>query len=232
MIISGERRYRASLKEGREEIPVRVIEADDGLVEELALLENIQRQDLNIIEEARAYQALLSRGYTKEDLAKKLGFKQQWRIDERTSLLNLTPGFQQMVVKGTLGHSQAFEMSRVGAVQQETIFRKLQTGDLGSYNKLRAFVDGLITCQKQESIFSFQLVSMEERTAIQEFETLLKNVERFLSTVQENGKYGHFKKAVFHSPVSAERIDLVIQNLMKLRKAVLEGAGVKTAMEG
>jgi ParB family chromosome partitioning protein len=231
MIVSGERRYRASMKAGLTDIPARVVEADDALVEELALLENIQRQDLNVIEEARAYKALLDRGCTKEALAAKMGMKQAWRIDERTSLLNLSERFQEMAVKGALGHSQAFEMSRVDADAQETVFCKIRNGELRTYNKLRAFVDGLIAVRRQESIFAFTLASMEERTSIEEFETLLRNVERFLSSVQQKGRFGCFRKAVFHSQLSAERIDLVIQNLMRLRKAVLEGAGVKDAGE-
>src|ERR1035437_6769618 len=71
MIIAGERRYRASLLAAISEIPARIIEADDTLVEELALLENVQREDLNIIEEAKAFKSLLDRGWTREELAAK-----------------------------------------------------------------------------------------------------------------------------------------------------------------
>ena len=62
MIVMGERRYRASILAGKKEIPALVEDLDDEQVEELALIENIQREDLNIIEEARAYQRLLDRG--------------------------------------------------------------------------------------------------------------------------------------------------------------------------
>jgi ParB family chromosome partitioning protein len=60
--------------------PVRVIEADDNQVAEMALVENIQRQDLTPLEEAKAFKEMLDRGYTKEALAQKLGFKQVWRV--------------------------------------------------------------------------------------------------------------------------------------------------------
>jgi len=69
MIVAGERRFRAAALAGLQELPARIIEADDALVEELALLENVQRQDLNAMEEARAYQSLLDRG----------GAKRSWR---------------------------------------------------------------------------------------------------------------------------------------------------------
>lgn len=72
-----ERRFRASNLADLPEMSVRVIEADDRLVEELALLENVQRQDLTIMEEARAFQSLLDGGWTKEELAAKLGLHLQ-----------------------------------------------------------------------------------------------------------------------------------------------------------
>ena len=118
MIVAGERRFRASLLAGLSEVPCRIIEADDALVQELALLENVVRQDLNPMEEAKAYQALLDRGWTREELAQKLGFTQVWRIEERTSLLNLVPEYQQMLVAGQLTSTQAFHTSRLPQERQ------------------------------------------------------------------------------------------------------------------
>ena len=230
MIIGGERRFRASALAGLPSVPVRIIEADDALVEELSLLENIQRQDLNIIEEAKAFQALLDRGWSKEELARKMGFKQTWRVDERTSLLNLSPEYQQLVISGEIGHSQAFEMSRVSPDRQALILRKVKSGELGTYNKLRSFVDGLILMDEQDTLFAFQTVTEDERKSFEDFESLLRNIERFLKVTGSTGS-DHFKKACFHSRVSPERLDLIINNLMKLRKLVLTGAGIKTAIE-
>lgn len=231
MIIAGERRYRASLLAGLHTIPARVIEADDALVEELALLENIQRQDLNIIEEARAYRALLSRGWSREDLARKMGFKQPWRIDERTSLLNLTPEHQALVAKGVIGNSQAFEMSRLSPGKQAVVLKKVLSGELSSYNKLRSFVDALVALERQDSIFELQSVSDDERRSIDSFNAMLSSVERFIRDVHEQGKTEHMKKAGFRRDVQVERLDLVIASLMKIRKTVLAGQGIKEAMQ-
>jgi ParB family chromosome partitioning protein len=90
MIVAGERRYRASLLAGLTEMPAVIDEMTDDLVEELALLENIQREDLNVIEIALAYKSLMDRGWTTQRLARKMGFKQVWRINEKICLLNLT----------------------------------------------------------------------------------------------------------------------------------------------
>lgn len=229
MIIGGERRYRASLLAGLSVIPVRVIDADDELVEELSLLENIQRQDLNPIEEAKAFQALLDRGWTKKQLADKMGFKQLWRVDERTSLLNLSPEYQKLVIEGAIGHSQAFEMSRVPPNQQSLIFRKLQSGQLASYNKLRSFVSALIIASNQSTIFAFQSATPEEKKSIDDFSSLMSSVERLIRATMATNT-DHLKKVVFHSDVTPERIDFVIQNLMKLRKIIMTGAGVKDVL--
>ena len=73
-IIAGERRWRAARLAGLEEVPVRVIEADDRRTAELALVENLQRQDLNPMEEARGYQSLMQDfGLTQEETARSVG---------------------------------------------------------------------------------------------------------------------------------------------------------------
>lgn len=227
MIVAGERRFRASLLAGLKEVPAEIIEADDALVEELALLENIQRQDLNIIEEAKGYQSLLDRGWTKEELARKMGFKQVWRIDERTSLLNLAPEHQKLVINGTIGHSQAFEMSRVAPDRQALVLKKILAGELNSYNKLRSFVDGLILIEQQGNIFELNVLTEEQKKALNDFDALLTGIERFIKKADD---LEHFKKAVFHSNIRPERLDLIIKHLMKLRKLVLTGKGVKDAL--
>jgi ParB family chromosome partitioning protein len=227
MIIAGERRYRASLLAGLPDIPARVIEADDALVEELSLLENIQREDLNIVEEAEAYRRLLDRGWSREELARKMGFKQTWRIDERLSLLNLIPEHRDLVIKGVIGNSQAFEMSRLSPPNQEVLLRKLRAGELGSYNRLRAFVDGLLMLERQGSVFELKTLSPQEARSVRELEATVRSVERFL----KEAHLRHLSKAAFHTDVTVERIDLVIRGLQKVRKSILAGAGAKEAVE-
>ena len=232
MIIAGERRFRASGIAQLQEIPARIIEADDALVEELALLENIQRQDLNILEEARAFQALLGRGWSKEELAQKMGFKQVWRIDERTSLLNLTEEIQDYITKGKLTNSQAFEISRLSADRQPVAVNKVLRGELKTYNAIRSFVTGMIEIENQGGFFELQEISESERTAISAFDTMLKSVERFIGECYEQEKSGaeHLKKAGFRQDISSDRIDVVIQHLQKVRKTILAGQGMKDAL--
>jgi ParB family transcriptional regulator, chromosome partitioning protein len=231
MIIAGERRYRASLLAGLDAIPARVIEADDALVEELALLENIQRQDLNIIEEGKAYRRLLDRGWTVEELAKKLGYKKTGPIYDRLSLLNLKPEYQELVIKGALAPLQAYEISRLPEGQQDVVYQKIVKGELNTYNKLYAFVTAMINLETQGQIFALAPLSEEERSSISTFDNLLGSVEKFIRRVYEQDKAAHLQKAVFHSGINGERLDHIIHSLQKIRRTVLAGEGVKKAMK-
>lgn len=108
-IIAGERRWRASRLAGLTEVPVRVIEADDRRTAELALVENLQREDLNPIEEAKGYKLLIEEyGLTQEEAARSVG-RSRPAVTNAMRLLMLTPQVMEMVEKGELsaGHARA-----------------------------------------------------------------------------------------------------------------------------
>lgn len=108
-IIAGERRWRASRLAGLTEVAVRVIEADDRRTAELALVENLQREDLNPIEEAKGYKLLIEEyGLTQEDAARSVG-RSRPAVTNAMRLLMLTPPVMEMVEKGKLsaGHARA-----------------------------------------------------------------------------------------------------------------------------
>ena len=108
-IIAGERRWRASRLAGLTEVPVRVIEADDRRTAELALVENLQREDLNPIEEAKGYKLLIEEyGLTQEEAAQSVG-RSRPAVTNAMRLLMLTPPVMEMVEKGKLsaGHARA-----------------------------------------------------------------------------------------------------------------------------
>ena len=87
-IIAGERRYKAACLAGLKTIPAIINNTDDNTSAEIALLENIQRKNLTVIEEAQSYKKLLDRGFTQEDIANKLGVSQS-SIANKIRLLNL-----------------------------------------------------------------------------------------------------------------------------------------------
>lgn len=108
-IIAGERRWRAARLAGLTEVPVRVIEADDRRTAELALVENLQREDLNPIEQARGFRSLIEEyGLTQEEAAKSVG-KSRPSITNAMRLLSLCPAVLELVEQGKLsaGHARA-----------------------------------------------------------------------------------------------------------------------------
>jgi ParB family chromosome partitioning protein len=108
-LVAGERRLRASQLAGLAKVPAIVKEFDDRAMLELALIENIQREDLNPIDEAKAYQALVDKvGLTHDQLSERVG-KQRATITNALRLLSLPPEVMDMVSRGTLsaGHARA-----------------------------------------------------------------------------------------------------------------------------
>ena len=108
-IIAGERRWRAARLAGLEEVPVIVIEADDKKVMELALVENLQREDLNPMEEAAGFQTLMDEyGLTQDETAQRVG-KSRSAVANTLRLLTLSDELAELVREGTLspGHARA-----------------------------------------------------------------------------------------------------------------------------
>ena len=120
-IIAGERRWRAARMANLNDIPVVVIEADDKKAMELALIENLQRQDLNPVEEALGYQTLMTDyGLTQEQTAQRVG-KSRPAVANALRLLNLCPEVLEAVRKGALsaGHARAVLTLKSAKKQQE-----------------------------------------------------------------------------------------------------------------
>ena len=124
-IIAGERRWRASRMAGLSEIPVVIVEADDRKAMELALIENLQRQDLNPIEEALGYQSLMTEyGMTQEEAAGRVG-KSRPAVANALRLLTLDERVVQMVRDGeiTAGHARAVLILKDERKQQQAAQR-------------------------------------------------------------------------------------------------------------
>ena len=106
-IVTGERRWRAARMAGLSEVPVIIITADDKKVAELALVENIQRSDLNPIEEAMGFAALIEEyGLTQEEAAKRIG-KSRSAVTNSLRLLNLPESVRKMIENGELSSGHA-----------------------------------------------------------------------------------------------------------------------------
>ena len=129
-IIAGERRWRAARLANLSEIPVVVVEADDRKAMELALIENLQRQDLNAVEEALGYRSLMEDyGLTQDEAARRVG-KSRPAVANSLRLLGLCPQVLEKLREGqlTAGHARAILVLKSEKKQQEAAQKIIALG--------------------------------------------------------------------------------------------------------
>ena len=165
-IIAGERRWRAARMAGLHEVPVVVLDADDRTVMELALIENLQRQDLNPMEEAEGYRVLMEDyGLTQEQAAARVG-KSRPAVTNALRLLALPDEVRAMVENGTLsaGHARAvlslpserlqkaaaqrIIALRLSVRQAEAMCKRMAAGEKTEKPKSELTVDYVGECEK------------------------------------------------------------------------------------
>ncbi len=167
-IIAGERRWRAARIADLTEIPVVIVEADDRKAMELALIENLQRQDLNPVEEAMGYQSLMDEyGMTQEEAAGRVG-KSRPAVANTLRLLNLCPQVLDKVRTGDLsaGHARALLMLKADkkqiqaaqkiialglSVRQAELLCKNMTREPTPVREIALAVDYVAECEKNLS---------------------------------------------------------------------------------
>lgn len=129
-IIAGERRWRAARLAGLQEVPVIVIEADDRKAAELAMIENLQREDLNPMEEAAGFQSLIeSYHMTQEEAAQRVG-KSRSAVTNALRLLGLTPSVRKLVEEGKLSAGHARALVPLSPSLQESAANAIVSGGL------------------------------------------------------------------------------------------------------
>ena len=167
-IIAGERRWRAARMANLSEVPAVIIEADDKKAMELALIENLQRQDLNPVEEALGYQSLIEEyGLTQEEAASRVG-KSRPAVANSLRLLGLCPAVLDRVRKNelTAGHARAIlslksdkkqmeaaqKVSALGlSVRQAELLCKNMTREPAPEKEITLAVDYVAECEKSLS---------------------------------------------------------------------------------
>ncbi len=148
-IIAGERRWRACRLAGLREIPVVILEADDLQAAQLALIENLQREDLNPIEEAGGYQTLIETfGLTQEEAARRVG-RSRPAVANSLRLLTLSPALRELVETGKLsaGHARAL-LSLPEEAQRQAAAEYAVENEL-SVRALEQYVKRLLTARPQ-----------------------------------------------------------------------------------
>ncbi len=207
-IIAGERRWRAARIAGLREIPAVIMEADDKKVMELALIENLQRQDLNPVEEALGYQALMEEyGLTQEETAQRVG-KSRPAVANALRLLGLCAPVLELVRSGKLsaGHARALLMLKTDKAQLDTATKIVNLGL--SVRQAELLCKNLIRepAPKQETFFAVDYVAECEKT-------LSRHLGRGVKIV--NGKRkGRFELEFY----GQEDLQVLMDTLLKLQK--------------
>ena len=145
-ILAGERRYRASLLAGLTSIPAVVKQLSDQEMMVQSIIENLQRENLNPIEEARAYESLVEKGFTHAEIADKMG-KSRPYISNSIRLLSLPEQILSEVESGKLSQAHARSLVGLNKEQQDYFFQRIIEEDI-SVRKLEA----LLTEKKQKKL--------------------------------------------------------------------------------
>ncbi len=145
-ILAGERRYRASLLAGLRSIPAVIKKLSDQEMMVQSIIENLQRENLNPIEEARAYESLVEKGFTHAEIADKMG-KSRPYISNSIRLLSLPEQILSEVENGKLSQAHARSLVGLNKEQQDYFFQRIIEEDI-SVRKLEA----LLTEKKQKKL--------------------------------------------------------------------------------
>lgn len=208
-IIAGERRWRAARIANLSEVPAIIVEADDRKVKELALIENLQRQDLNPVEEALGYHSLMDEyGLTQDDAAKRVG-KSRPAVANALRLLALPQEILEMLRQGTLtaGHARAVLVLKTEKKQLEAAQKIAALGlSVRQAEMLCKNMSREVPVKKEPETFAVDYVAECEKQ-------LSKQLGRGVKIV--NGKRkGKFELEFY----GQEDLQVLLDALMKLQK--------------
>ena len=208
-IIAGERRWRAARMAGLSEIPAVVVEADDKKAMELALIENLQRQDLNAMEEALGYQSLMQDyGLTQEEASSRVG-KSRSAVANALRLLNLPEPIARMLREGklTAGHARAILKIKAEKKQLEAA-QKIAALDLSVRQ-----AENLCASMAKDPVKKEETVTLAVDYVAECEKNLSKHLGRGVKIV--NGKRkGRFELEFY----GQEDLQNLLDALMKLKK--------------
>ena len=227
-IVAGERRWRAHQAVGLTEIRALVSEMNVAERDINAIIENLQRVDVPVLEEALAYQRLLDQGWSKEDLARKVG-KMVWRIEEAVNLLNVLPEYRQLLQSGQLSVQQCRELCRHSERDQRRLFNAIKNGAASDFAKLRILSTTLLDEAAQVGMFGDAesgKVTDHDHEAISALE---RKVEAIASMVaggfNKDGGIEIAKKVAPHRAKDmADKLDLIQAAIAHLTKDLRRAA--------
>jgi ParB family transcriptional regulator, chromosome partitioning protein len=216
-LVAGECRFRAHEQLGRRTIRAEIVDVDAAGMQILAIVENLQRQDMNPIEEANAYQSLLDQGYTVAKIVEELSLKTNSMVNFRLMLLNLTPEIQQLVVSGNLTASMAAAVSLVSRDRQTQLVRDIASGRYRSIEQVKHAAQAIRDVEQQMDAFaSLPRASPRDLAALTRLESKIATVAEMVAAGFREGE------CVAAQRVSPDRVNKMVEQLALIRKHVLQ----------
>lgn len=185
MLIAGERRLRASFMAGLTKVPVIIREADSKDAALIALVENIQRSDLNYIEEASAYKSLMEEyGLTQSEIARRVG-KQQSTISNKIRLLALPPEIRSLLEENRLSERHARALLRI----EDNDLRKTVLGRVAEHGlnvkQTEKLVEDILSKQEEE-------VVKNEKLRYIDYKIYINTIRKAFSSISEVEKRAQY----------------------------------------
>lgn len=217
-LIAGERRFRAIRKLGLATVPAIVRDVSDEQARNLAILENINRQDMRPTETGRAYRQLLTSGQTSEQLQQQFG-KSREHIQEHLALVDLEPDIQQSVDKGYLAFSLVAPLARLTPKQRREAAGRIVSEGL-SVNQGKTLIRQLQARDAQIGMFDMAATSKPSRQAIGAREKFRKHVDSLTAAfAQLDDETVEMMLPALDNPrMEQQRFDLIIKQARRIQR--------------
>lgn len=206
-LVAGERRLRASKLAQLEEIPAIIKELNDKEMAELAMIENLQREDLHYLEEAEGFQQLIANfGFTQDELARRMG-KKQSTVANKLRLLKLCPEVRSILVQDQLTERHARALLKIDDYNmQMEILESVRQKDL-NVRETEALIQAVLDDISRE---------MEKKAPRQNVVRIIRDVRIFLNTI--NNVVGEMKKTGLNVKVDQDQDDDYITVKLQIPK--------------
>jgi ParB family chromosome partitioning protein len=216
-IVAGECRFRAHQLLAAATIKAEVVEIGAEEMQLQAIVENLQRQDMNPIEEARAFKTLLDNGYDVARVVDELGLNSTAIVSQRLNLLNLTAEIQGLVASGNLPVTMAWGIALVSKDRQAQLVRDIASGKLRTAEQVKHAGIALREAEQQLDAFGSAPAASHKDIAV--ISRLDAKIDAIAAMVQLGFKDG---ECVAAQRVSSDRVKTMADKLSLIRKHVLQ----------
>ncbi|MGC2781434.1 MAG: ParB/RepB/Spo0J family partition protein, partial [Bradyrhizobium sp.] len=210
--------FRAHQLLGAETIRAEVVEMTERDMALRAIIENVQRQDMNPMEEARSFQSLIDEGMTVADIVEALGFKGRDRVQNRLNLLALDAPIQTLVQSGQLTTSMASAIALAPADQQTRLVREITTGTLRTVDQVRHAGQAMRDAFEQLDAFGSITPPAPTKAELEAVTALERKIEAVARMVVDGFKEG---QCVAAQRVRPDRVKTMADQLTLIRQHVL-----------